>query len=136
MPEGFASKAILLLRNHLYSYLTSKINKFYPTCFAEARAVFAEAILEKRSKNCTAEARGSNFLEEAFAEAAAVIAEALRKPSLNLRFATSSFKRNKRHRSYLFSLYKISMAWTCLCRWHQACRWCCAFCRLGVAVLG
>jgi len=39
------------------------------------------------------------LLEQAFAEAAAVIAEALRKPSRNLRFATSRFKRNKRHSS-------------------------------------
>ena len=52
-----------------------------------------------------AEARGSGFHTHAFAEAAAVIAEALRKPSRNLRFATSRFKRNLRHSSF------VSFSW-------------------------
>ena len=65
-----------------YSCLTSKLTDSISTCFAEARAVFAEAILQKITKKWY---RGSsrkqfNFIEEAFAEAAAVIAEALRKP--------------------------------------------------------
>ena len=65
----------------IHSYLTSKSTNSIPTCFAEARAVFAEAILQKISKNGTAEARGSKILEEGFAEAAAVFAEAIRKAS-------------------------------------------------------
>ena len=34
----------------IHSYLTSKSTNSIPTCFAEARAVFAEAILQKISK--------------------------------------------------------------------------------------
>ena len=66
----------------IYSYLLSKsTNSTIATCFAVARAMPAETILQKISKNATTETPGSNSLDEAFAEATAVFAEAMRKAS-------------------------------------------------------
>ena len=76
MPAGFASKVILLHRKSSIFIFDFKIDKFYSHALCSRKRYG-----KKYQKNGTAEARGSNFIEEAFAEAAAVIAEALRKPS-------------------------------------------------------
>ena len=49
MSEGFASKVIALLRKSSMFISEFKSTNSIPTCFAEARAVFAEAILQEIS---------------------------------------------------------------------------------------
>ena len=115
MPAGFVSKVILLHRKSSiyiqYSYLTSKRTDSISTCFAEARAVFAEAILQKITKKWYRGSSRKQFYRGSIRGSCGCDRGSSAEALADLRFATSRFKRNKRHSSSVAKTPLFATLW-------------------------
>ena len=90
--RGCASKVILLHRkSSIYSYLTSELTNSIPTCFAEARAVFAEAMLQKKAKRWYCGSSLKQFYRGSIRGSCGCDRGSSAEALADLRFATSRF---------------------------------------------